>query len=239
MSHTELSALKSFLEENLAKGFIRPSSSPAGAPVLFMKKADGILRLCVDYRGLNAGTVKNRYPLPLVQETLMRLQKAKYYTTLDVRGAYNLIRMPEGEEWKTAFRTRYGLYESLVITFGLTNAPANFQHFINDVLREFLDVFVTAYLDDILIYSETLAEHEKHVQQVLEALSKVNLHLKPEKCHFHCTEVKYLGLVITPGGVRMDPDKVSAITEWKAPKNLKDVRVFLGFANFYRRFIRE
>ena len=238
MSQPELVALTTFLEENLSKGFIRASSSPAGAPVLFVKKSDGSLRLCVDYRGLNAGTIKNRYPLPLVQETLMHLQKAKYYTTLDVRGAYNLIRMADGEEWKTAFRTRYGLYESLVMNFGLTNSPASFQHFINDVLHEFLDVFATAYLDDILIYSDTLAEHEQHVTRVLEALSKSGLHLKPEKCHFHCQEVKYLGLIITPGGIRMDPTKVSAIQEWEKPRNIKDVRVFLGFSNFYRRFIR-
>ena len=168
----------------------------------------------------------------------MHLQNAKYYATLYVRGAYNLIRMADGEEWKTAFRTRYGLYESLVMNFGLTNAPASFQHFINDVLHEFLDVFATAYLDDILIYSDTLAEHEQHVTRVLEALSKSGLHLKPEKCHFHCQEVKYLGLIITPGGIRMDPTKVSAIQEWEKPRNIKDVRVFLGFSNFYRRFIR-
>jgi hypothetical protein len=184
LSRPELEALKVFLEENLEEDFIRQSSSPAGAPILFVKKGDGSLRLVTDYRSLNEGTIKNRYPLPLVRETLMRLSKATYFTKLDVRGAYNLIRMADGEEWKTAFRTRYGLFESLVMPFGLTNAPADFQRFINDVLSPFLDIFATAYLDDILIYSDNLEEHREHVRQVLDKLSAAGLHLKPEKCEF-------------------------------------------------------
>jgi predicted aspartyl protease len=237
MSRVELEALKKYLEENLNKSFIRHSSSPAGAPVLFVKKSDGSLRLCVDYRGLNEITVKNRYPLPLIQETLTRLSKAKWFTKLDLRGAYNLVRIAEGEEWKTAFRTRYGHFEYNVMPFGLTNAPASFQHFINDTLRDFLDVFCTAYLDDILIYSDSLAEHQIHVRQVLERLQQAGLYLKPEKCEFHVQEVKYLGLIITTEGIRMDPAKVAAVKDWQVPANLKDVQAFLGFANFYRRFI--
>jgi hypothetical protein len=238
LSRPELEALKAFLEENLAKGFIRQSSSPAGAPILFVKKGDGSLRLVVDYRGLNEITIKNRYPLPLVRETLMRLSKARWFTKLDVPGAYNLIRMAEGEEWKTAFRTRYGLFESLVMPFGLTNAPADFQRFINDVLAPFLDRFVTAYLDDILIYSDTLEEHRVHVRQVLEKLSAAGLHLKPEKCEFHRREVKYLGLIIGTDGIRMDPEKVAAVRDWPVPEKVRDVRSFLGFTNFYRHFVR-
>ena len=130
----------------------------------------------------------------------MRLAGAKYYTTLDIRGAYNLVRMAEGEEWKTAFRTQYGLFESLVMPFGLCNAPSDFQALINDVLRPYLDVFCTAYLDDILIYSDNLIEHKAQVRQVLSALRKAGLHLQPEKCKFHQTEVKYLGLIITRNG---------------------------------------
>jgi hypothetical protein len=156
LSRPELEALKAFLEENLEKGVIRQWSSPAGAPILFVKKGDGSLRLLADYRGLNEGTIKNRYPLPLVRETLMRLSKATDFTKLDVRGAYNLIRMAKGEKGKTAFRTRYGLFESRVMPFGLTNAPADFQRFINDVLNPFLNRCATAYLDDILIYSDNL-----------------------------------------------------------------------------------
>jgi hypothetical protein len=162
----ELEALRKWLNENLSKGFIHASSPPAGAPILFVKKSDGSLRLCMDYPGLNEGTIKNHYPLPLLHETLLRLQKAKYFTKLDIRGAYNLVRMAEGEEWKTAFRTRYGLFESLVMPFGLTNTPSSFQHLINDVLWPYLDMFVTAYLDDILIYSDNLNDHQNHVLKV-------------------------------------------------------------------------
>lgn len=150
MSQEELSTLRKWLQENLDKGFIRPSSSPAASPVLFVKKSDGRLRLCMDYRALNAVTVKNRYPLPLISETLDRLSKAKYFTKLDVIAAFNRIRIAKGDEWKSAFRTRYGLFESLVMPFGLTNAPSTFQNYINSTLQEYLDVFCTAYIDDVL-----------------------------------------------------------------------------------------
>jgi hypothetical protein len=235
----ELEALKKWLDENLSNGFIRTSSSPAGAPILFIKNSDRSLRLCVDYRGLNEGTIKNRYPLPLLHETLLRLQKAKYFTKLDIRGAYNLVRTAEGEEWKTAFRTRYGLFESIVMPFGLTNAPADFQHFINDMLCPYLDVFITAYLDDIIIYSDNLKDYRDHVHKVLEALSEAGLHLKPEKCEFHRQEVKYLGFIISTSGTKMDLAKVATVQEWPEPRNVKDVQSFLGFANFYRRFVKS
>ncbi|KAI0995439.1 Transposon Tf2-9 polyprotein [Podosphaera aphanis] len=238
MSRDELMVLKTYIQENLDKGFIRASSSPAGAPVLFVKKSDGTLRLCVDYRGLNELTIKNRYPLPLIRETLDRLSKAKWYTKLDLRQGYNQIRMAEGEEWKTAFRTRYGHFEYTVMPFGLTNAPATFQHFINDCLRDFLDIFCTAYLDDILVYSNTLEEHQIHVKKVLESLKQKGILLKPEKCQFHTQSTTYLGLIIESGGIKMDPRKVETVKNWAAPKSLKDVQAFLGFANFYRRFIR-
>lgn len=239
MSLGELEVLKAYLDENLKKGFIRASSSPAAAPVLFARKPGGGLRFCVDYRGLNEITIKNRYPVPLIQETLMRLTKAKFYTKLDARGAYNLLRIAEGEEWKTAFRTRLGLYEYNVMPFGLTNAPASWQHFINDVLHEFLDWFCTAYIDDILIYSETLKEHRKHVRMVLEALREHGVELEIDKCEFHTSETKFLGLIISSSGVSMDPAKVQCILDWETPVHLKEVQSFLGFANFYRRFIQD
>ena len=237
MSREELSELKSYIKENLEKGFIRASSSPAGAPVLFVKKPDGTLRLCVDYRALNNQTIKNRYPLPLVKETLDRLSKAKYFTKLDLRQGYNQIRMAKGEEWKTAFRTRYGHFEYTVMPFGLTNAPATFQHFINDCIRDYLDIFCTAYLDDILIYSNTLEEHQVHVYKVLEALRQQGVLLKPEKCEFHTQSTKYLGLIIESGGIKMDPKKIETIKNWAIPRKVKDIQAFLGFSNFYRRFI--
>ncbi|KAH0609353.1 uncharacterized protein H6S33_012839 [Morchella sextelata] len=204
---------------------------------MFVKKSDGTLRLCVDYRGLNAITIKNQYPLPLLKETLAKLSRAKYYTKLDLCWGYNQIRIAEGDEWKTAFRTRYGHFEYTVMPFGLVNAPATFQDWINDILRPYLDQFVTAYLDDILIYSETLSEHKEHIQKVPKVLDENHVHLKPEKCEFMVQETKYLGLILTPNGNRMDPKKVIDVLEWSTPTNLHDVQVFLGFANFYRRFI--
>lgn len=239
LSQKELEALKEYLDENLEKGFIRRSESPAGAPVLFVPKKDGGLRLCVDYRALNSITVKNRCPLPLISETLDRLRTAKYFTKLDLKGAYNLIRIAEGDEWKTAFRTRYGHFEYTVMPFGLTNAPATFQAFLNDVLREFLDSFVVIYLDDILIYSETLEEHHEHVRNVLRRLRDAELQVKLEKCQFHVQKVEFLGYVISPDGISMDPAKVEAIVSWPTPKSVRDIQVFIGFANFYRRFVKN
>jgi len=169
----------------LKKGFIRPSESPAGYPVLFQKKKDGTLRLCIDYKKLNAVTVRNSYPLPLITDIIERVQGANYFTKLDLRSAYNLIRIREGDEYKTAFRTKYGHYEYLVMPFGLTNAPATFQSFINSVLRPYLEKFVILYLDDILIYSKTLDDHVEHVRTVLKTLLKNNLYAKPKKCEFH------------------------------------------------------
>ena len=236
MSDKELLVLKEYIEEKLAKGFIRHVSSPARAPVLFVKKADRSLRFCVDYYGLNERTIKNRYHLPLIQETLARLQNAKWYTKLDLRNGYYHLRITEGE-WKTAFRTRYGHFEYQVMLFGLMNAPGSFQHFINDTIRDFLDIFYTTLLDDILIYSNTLKENKEHVRLVLERLSAAGIHLKLEKCMFHIQEVDYLGLVITPGGLKIQDEKVATIRNWEDPANVKDVQSFLGFANFYRRFI--
>ena len=192
----------------------------------------------MDYRALNEGTITNRYPLPLAKKTLMRLAQTRIFTKLDVRGAYNLMRMKEGDKWKTAFRTPYGLFESLVMPFGLTNAPATFQNFINDALSPYLDNFATAYLDDILNYSNNLQEHQDHVKSILAALTKQGLYLKLDKCVFHTEEVKYLGLIVGAEGIKMDQTKVESIKEWPTAERARDVRAFLGFANFYRRFIK-
>lgn len=239
MSRDELKALKEWLEENLRKGFIRPSSSPVASPVLFVKKADGGLRFCVDYRALNNVTIKDRYPLPLVKETLNNLAGMKYFSKIDIVAAFNNLRMRKGEEYLTAFRTRFGLYESLVMPFGMTGAPATFQRFINETLREYLDVFCTAYLDDILIYSRTRSEHEEHLRLVLTALREARLHAKISKCEFFVTETKFLGLIVGRDGIRMDPEKVKTVRDWQTPTCLTDVQAFLGFGNFYRRFIRD
>ena len=237
LSPTELETLRKYIEDNLNKGFIRHSQAPCGAPVLFVKKADGSLRLCVDYRGLNKISRKNRYPLPLIGELLDRISHAKYFTKMDVRDGYHRLRIATGEEWKTAFRCRYGLFEYTVMPFGLCNAPGTFQHYMNDTFRDFLDKFLIVYLDDLLVYSDTLAEHKRHVRLVLERLRQAELCLKPSKCEFHVQEISFLGFVVGSQGVKMDPSKVAAITTWPVPKSVHDVRVFLGLANFYRRFI--
>jgi transposase InsO family protein len=237
MSQLELKTAMEYLEENLAKGWIRASTSSAGAPILFVKKKDGSLRFCVDYRGLNKITLKDRTPLPLIGESLDRLKGARYFTKIDLRTGYYNIRMAAGEEWKTAFRTRYGLYEYTVMPMGLTNAPATFQHVMNDIFKEYLDEFLLVYLDDLLIYSENLAEHRQQVKQVLQKLREHDLFAKPEKCEFEKDQVEYLGFVVSEKGVFMDKGKVKAIEEWEEPKSVHDVQVFLGFANFYRRFI--
>ncbi|GAA5971619.1 hypothetical protein JCM3765_001266 [Sporobolomyces pararoseus] len=239
LSANELEVLADYIETNLKSGFIRPSQSPVGAPILFVKKKDGSLRLCVDYRGLNSVTIKNKYPLPLINETLDRLIGARYFTKIDLRNGYHHVRIRVGDEWKTAFRTRYGHYEYQVMPFGLTNAPATFQALINDTFRPFLDRFVVAYLDDILIYSQTLEEHQDHVRQVLAKMREAKLYGKAEKCSFHSDSVEYLGFIINRDGVSMDPSKVQSIREWPQPSTVKEVQSFLGFANFYRRFIRN
>ncbi|SGY29992.1 BQ5605_C002g01105 [Microbotryum silenes-dioicae] len=237
LSETELQTLSSWLKENLSKNFIRASTSPAGAPVLFVRKKDGSLRLCVDYRGLNKITRKNRYPLPLIPEALDRIRGAKIYTKLDLRSGYNLVRIKEGDEWKTAFRTRYGHFECLVMPFGLTNAPAAFQHLMNSIFRDLLDVSVLVYLDDILIFSGDECQHTRHVQEVLQRLINNKLYCNPKKCEFNRTSTEYLGFIISPSGVSMSQDKVKAITSWPTPTSLKELQQFLGFCNFYRRFI--
>jgi transposase InsO family protein len=239
LSERELTVLREYLDENLKKGFIRRSESPAGHPILFVPKKDGSDRLCVDYRKLNDMTIKNRYPLPNISELQDRLAGAQYFTALDLRGAYNLIRMKEGEEWKTAFRTRYGLYEYLVMPFGLTNAPATCQELINNVLRVHLDKTVVAYLDDILVYSKTLEEHIRHVTEVLECLRKADLRLKPEKCEWHKEEVEFLGFVVGRNGVKMSDKKIQVVKDWPKPTTVKGIQEFLGFVNFNRRFIKD
>jgi hypothetical protein len=237
MSHDELRVLKKYLEENLATRAINVSTSRASSPVLFVKKPGGGLRLCVDYRKLNAITVKNRYPIPLIRETLTQLSRAKYYTKIDIIAAFNRLRITEGDEWKTAFRTRYGLFEYNVLPFGLSNGPSSFQRYINEALHEYLDVFCTAYMDDILIYSSTLTEHRQHVKQVLTRLRAAGLQADIDKSEFEVQEVIYLGLIISTDGIKMDPEKIKAIYSWETPKRLTDVQAFVGFANFYRRFI--
>ncbi len=239
LAQPESEAMRQYIEEELAKGFIRPSTSPASAGFFFVKKKDGGLRPCIDYRGLNDIIVKFRYPLPLVPASLEQLRQAKFYTKLDLRNAYNLIRIREGDEWKTAFSTTSGHYEYRVMPFGLANSPSVFQSFMNDIFRDMLDRWVIVYIDDILIYSNTREEHIHHVRSVLKRLMQYQLYAKAEKCEFHQTSISFLGYIISQEGVAMDERKVEAVLKWPKPQTVKELQRFLGFANFYRRFIRD
>ena len=231
--------MKKYIDDSLAAGIIRPSSSPAGAGFFFVDKKDKSLRPCIDYRGLNDITIKNRYPLPLIASAFESLQGAKWFTKLDLRNAYHLVRIREGDEWKTAFNTPSGHYEYLVMPFGLTNAPGVFQALVNDVLRDFLNDFVFVYLDDILIFSPDEQAHIQHVTQVLQRLLQHQLYVKAEKCEFHVHSVSFLGFRVSQGKVAMDQEKVRAVADWQVPTSRKEVQRFLGFANFYRKFIRN
>ena len=239
-SAKELKFLKEWIKDNLEKGFIRKSQSSAASPILFIPKKDGKLRLCVDYRALNAVTQKNRYPLPSVQELRDRTHGAKWFTKIDQRWAYNLIRMKEGEEWKTAFRTRYGLFESTVMPFGLTNAPATEQELMNDIFRDRLDDDVIVYLDDTLIYSSgTEEDHAKRVEDALRRFTEYGLRLNAEKCEFHKKEVEFLGHIVGNNEVKVTPNRAKAIAEWPRPTNVTKVQSFLGLVNFDRQFVEK
>jgi hypothetical protein len=239
LSATELAELKKQLAELEAAGFIQPSKSPFGAPILFVKKKDGTMRMCVDYRALNRITIKNSYPLPRVDELFDRLQGARFFSKIDLRSGYHQIRIAPEDVPKTAFRTRYGHYEFLVLPFGLTNAPATFMHLMHQTMRPLLDECALVFLDDILIYSKTLEDHQQHVRRVLDALREQKLYAKESKCEFFKYEVEFLGHRVGREGVRMMQDKVEAIREWPTPRTVRDVRAFLGTAGYYRKFIRD
>ncbi|KAJ9545105.1 hypothetical protein OSB04_024812 [Centaurea solstitialis] len=237
LAPSEMQELSSQLQELLDKGFIRLSSSPWGAPVLFVKKKDGSFRMCIDYRELNKITIKNRYPLPCIDDLFDQLQGATYFSKIDLRSGYHHMRVREEDIAKTAFRTRYGHYEFLVMPFGLTNAPAVFMDLMNRVCRPYLDKFVIVFIDDILIYSQIKEDHEQHLRLILELLKAEKLYAKFSKCEFWIREVHFLGHVVNKEGIHVDPAKIEAIKKWEAPKTPTEIRQFLGLASYYRRFI--
>nr|XP_043612945.1 uncharacterized protein LOC122584929 [Erigeron canadensis] len=237
LAPTEMQELSNQLQELQEKGFIRPSHSPWGAPVLFVKKKDGSFRMCIDYRELNKLTVKNRYPLPRIDDLFDQLQGAKFFSKIDLRSGYHQLRVNEADIPKTAFRTRYGHFEFLVMPFGLTNAPAVFMDLMNRVCKPYLDKFVIVFIDDILIYSKSKEEHESHLKMILELLWKERLFAKFSKCDFWLQEVHFLGHVVNSEGIHVDPSKIEAVKDWKTPTTPSEIRSFLGLAGYYRRFI--
>ena len=246
LSPDEDKLMQEYISENLACNFIRPSTSSAGASVFFVEKEKGKTkvhgkppkkRLVVNYKGLDKLTKKFRYPLPLIETMFDQLHSAKVFTKIDLRSAYNLLRIREGDEWKTAFRTKYGLFEYLVMPFGLANAPAYFQRFVNDTFANMKDKFVVIYLDDFLIYSPDEASHREHVRAVLQRLRENRLFAKAEKCQFSVPALKFLGYHVSAHGRRSDEDKVKAVKDWPTPRNRKEVQCFIGLANYLRKFI--
>ncbi|GJR23993.1 putative reverse transcriptase domain-containing protein [Tanacetum coccineum] len=237
LAPSEMQELSNQLQELTDRGFIRPSTSPWGAPVLFVKKKDRSFRMCIDYRELNKLTIKNRYPLPRIDDLFDQLQGSSVYSKIDLRSGYHQLRVREEDIPKTAFRTRYGHYEFQVMPFGLTNAPAVFMDLMNRVCKPYLDKFVIVFIDDILIYSRNEEEHANHLRIILELLRKEKLYAKFSKCDFWIHIVQFLGHLIDSQGLHVDPAKIEAVKNWTSPTTPTKVRQFLGLAGYYRRFI--
>ena len=239
MAPIELQEIRVQLQELLDKGFIRPSTSPWGASVLFANKKDKTLRLCIDYKQLNRVTIKNRYPLPRIENLFDQLRGAQVYSKIDLRIGYHQLRVREIYIPKTTFRTRYGNFEFTVMPFGLTNAPAAFMDLMHRVFKPYLDPFVVVFVDDILIYSQSEWEHEYHLRIVLQLLIDHQLYAKFSKCEFWLIEVRFLGHGVSASGVSVDLEKVKAVMSWERSKSVFEIRSFLGLAGYYRRFIED
>ncbi|KAJ4975503.1 hypothetical protein NE237_000609 [Protea cynaroides] len=238
MAPTELKELKVQLQELLDKGYIGPSISPWGAPVLFVKKDDSV-RLCIDYRELNKLTIKNRYPLPRIDDLFDQLQGAKVFSKIDLRSGYHQLKIKDGDIPKTAFRTRYGHYEFLVMSFGLTNAPATFMKLMNRVFHDLLDTSVIVFIDDILVYSKDKETYVMNLRAALQRLRKEKLYAKFTKCEFWLKEIAFLGHVVSAEGIKVDLSKIEGIVKWEAPKGIAEIRSFLDLAGYYRRFMED
>jgi len=237
MTASELAELKKQLEDLLDKKFVRPSVSPWGAPMLLVKKKDGSMRLCIDYRQLNKVMIKNRYPLPRIDDLMDQLVGARVFSQIDLRSGYHQIKVKDEDMQKTAFRTRYGHYEYSVMAFGVTNASGVFMDYMNRIFHAYLDPFVDVFIDDILIYSKSEEEHVEHLKIVLQVLKEKKLYAKLSKCEFWLSEVSFLGHNISGSGIAVDPSKLDAVSQWEAPKSVTEIRSFLGLAGYHRRFI--
>jgi len=241
LTQKEDEAAKKFVEDNLAKGYIRELESPMTSGFFFVRKKDITeLRPCQDYKYLNNWTVKNGYPLPLVTDLLNKLKDAKYFTKLDIRAGYNNVWIRDGDQWKAAFKTKYGSYEPMVMFFSLCNSPATFQHMMDTIFRPFIDAgWLIDFIDNLLIFAKTKEELEEKIKLVQKKIEENDLYLKPEKAEFCTQHLEYLGMIIKPGQISMDPAKLDGIRSWPSPKTVKQLRLFLGFGNFYQIFIRK
>jgi hypothetical protein len=220
-----------------SKGFIQESISPWGSPVIFVDKRDGGRRMCGDFRNLNNVTIKNKYPLPRIQDLFDQVHGARVFSKIDLRSGYHQIKIKPEDVPKTAFVSRYGHHEYLVVPFGLTNAPAIFMNLMNKIFMPYLDKFVIVFIDDILIYSKNKEDHAKHLRMALQVLREHQLYAKFSKCEFWLDQVEFLGHVISKEGIAVNPSKVQSVLDWQAPTNMKEIRGFLGMAGYYRRFI--
>jgi hypothetical protein len=238
MATPELAEFKEHIKKLLEKGFIRPSSSPWGAPMIFVLKKDGTQRLCVDYRALNEVTVKNKYPLPRIDDLFNQLHGACVFSMIDLWSGYHQLKIWECDILKTAFVSRYGLYEYTVMSFGLTNTPAYFMYLMNKVFMEYLDKFIVVFIDDILVYSRSEEEHKEHLRLALQKLWENGLYAKLSKCEFSMKHVAFIGHVLSKGGISVDPSKAQDVLSWNAPTSVSDIQNFIGLARYYWRFIK-
>ena len=238
MNPTEHQELQRQVGDLMKKGFIRESLSPCAVPALLTPKKDGSWRMCIDSRAINKITIKYRFPIPRLDDMLDMMAGSTIFSKIDLKSGYHQVRVRIGDEWKMAFKTKDGLYEWLVMPFGLSNAPSTFMRVMTQVLRSFIEKFVVVYFDDILVYSKTREDHLDHLRQICQVLRKEALFANLKKCSFMSTRIIFLGFVVTPEGVTANPEKVKSIVEWPIPRNVHDVRSFHGLATFYRKFIK-
>jgi len=240
LSKNEREEVQNFVEDQLRKRYIRLSKSPQMSPVFFVGKKDGSKQMVMDYRNLNDQTVKNNYPLPLIMELINNMGSKKVFTKMDLRWGFNNVRIKEGDEWKGAFTMYIGSFEPTVMFFGMTNLLATFQAMMNKILRDLInEEKVAVFVDDVLVGTETEGGHDKIVEEILRRLEENDLYIKPEKCVWKVRRIGFLGVVIGPKGIEIEKEKVDGVLSWLEPKNVKDIRKFLGLANYYRRFIKD